>query len=121
MTVAIHPPRGGALDHPLARALAFNLIMVLLVVRLGTLTEEVLITPIEDAIFGVAFIVDAEKERPSKLLVNKAKYQLECLVPQGQITAGVLLPTVSVKPEHVPVFSPRDLVTDIFIPPEEAA
>ena len=120
MMVAI-PSQRGPLLRPLARALAFGLILVLLAVRLGTLTEEVLVTPIEDAIFGVAFIVDAEKERLSKLLVNKVKCQFDCVVPQGQSPVGALLPAGTVKPEHIPAFLPRDLVADIFIPPEEVA
>ncbi len=120
MMVAI-PPSRAPLLRPLGRALAFGLILVLLAVRLGTLTEEVLVTPIEAAIFGVAFIVDAEKDLPFKLLANKVKCQFDRVVPQGQSPLCALLPARTLKLEHIPVFLPRDLVADIFIPPEGVA
>lgn len=107
--------------NPLVRLLAFCMIVCLLTARLGTLTEEVLVTPIEDAIFDIAFISDAGNSQPFSLVVNKAKSQFECVIPQSQVPVQALLPAVAVKPEHVPVFSPRELTADIFIPPEGTA
>lgn len=120
MTVAFHLPLW-SLSHPLVRALAFGLILSLLVARLGSLTEEALVTPIEDAIFGVAFMIDAEEEHLCKTFVNKAKSQLDSTIPQGQIPPVALIPALTIKTEHVPLFLPRDLVADIFIPPEGVA
>jgi hypothetical protein len=117
MTVEIHTPRD-CLSHPLVRALAFGLILILLAVRLGSLTEKVLVTPLEDVIFGVAFIIDAEKAPQIKLLVNKTKHQLGCLIPQVQDAVHALFSGIAIKPEHVPFFFPHELIDDIFIPPE---
>lgn len=117
MMSCVCPPQV-RLAHPLFRVLAFGMILVLLVARFGSLTEEVLVTPIEDAIFDVAFMVDAKNDQLPKFLFNKAKYQLDCDITQGQIPVQVPLPAFAIKPEHVPVFVSRDFVAEIFIPPE---
>lgn len=106
------------LTRCLLRILAFSMILVLLSVRLGSFGEELFVTPVEDAIFDVAFVSVDDNGPQTKPAAIKYKGTLDCDLPQGDISVpGPVSINVVLSP-YVPAWSPRDLVSDIFIPPE---
>lgn len=112
---------GGAtnfLTQCLLRVLAFSMILVLLSVRLGSFGEELFVTPVEDAIFDVAFVSVDDNGPQTKPAAIKYKGALDCDLPQGGISVPGPVLTNAVLSPYVPAWSPRDLVFDIFIPPE---
>lgn len=108
------------LGRPLARVLAFCMILVLLVVRMGSFSEEVFVTPVEDAIFDVAFI-SADEAGPQTKLLIKSKRALECDLLQYEVPEVPSVQVIMVLSRHVPEFFPEDITREIFIPPERSA
>ncbi len=102
----------------LVRVLAFSMILVLLAVRLGSFSEEAFITPIEDAIFDVAFVSADEKGPQTKPQAVKSKRALECDVLHYDVPMPRPVLTTAVRPMHVPTFFPEEVAFEIFIPPE---
>jgi len=117
MTAGTHLPKGRQL-HLSVRSLAFCMILLLLTMRLGSLTEEALVTPIEDAIFGNAFIGDANNNPQSNSQLVKVKGLLDLIIPLGTIPVKAQAPICVAMPEHIQVFSSREGDFEIFIPPE---
>lgn len=105
------------LGRPLARILAFCMILVLLAVRLGSFSEEVFVTPVEDAIFDVAFVSADEKSPQTKYQI-KSKRAFECALLQYDVPPIPSLRVIAALPAYVPVFFPDDIASEIFIPPE---
>ena len=110
---------GGRQPFPLSRLLAFSMILVLLTARLGSYSEEVLVTPVEDAIFDIAFMVDGGKSPQTKYQVIKTKALLDGELVQYQVPVRIAVPMSEAVPDCVPAFSPADWVGEIFIPPEQ--
>jgi hypothetical protein len=107
--------------RPLARLLACSMILVLLTVRLGSYREQVFITPVEDAIFDVAFVCAADKNSQTKPLTIKHKCTFDCDLPQYLGALSRLDPVALLLSAYVPVCSPHEVAFDIFIPPETLA
>lgn len=101
----------------LVRILAFCMILVLLAVRLGSFSDEVFVTPVEDALFDVAFVSVDEKGPQSKAQI-KSKRAFECELLQYEVPALPSVQVVAALPAHVPEFALEDITTEIFIPPE---
>lgn len=102
------------------RILALAMILVLLCVRLGNYSEEKLIIPVEDALFGVAFISDGANPL-SKPHVIKSKALLDADMPPFRITVRIAPPIIEAVPDDVSVSYPDEWTGEIFIPPEQPA
>lgn len=117
-------PRGTsflALWHGVFRALAFSMILVLLTVRLGSLSEELFVTPVEDALFDTAFVNAADKGPLDKPLAAKYKCALECDLPQYQVSVISPLHLPVTPSASVQIFSPQGNAFKIYIPPESSS
>jgi hypothetical protein len=101
---------------PLFRLLAFSIALLLLTVRLGSFTEEAFVTPVQDAIFDVAFISDADHSLPTKVI--KSQRSLDCDLPLCQASAPPQVLILAVLPVYVPPLSSDENPCEIFIPPE---
>jgi len=117
MIAGTHHPKGRQ-PFLIVRSLAFCMILLLVTMRLGSLTEEALVTPVEDAIFGNAFIGDDSNNPQSNSQLVKVKGQLDLIIPLGTIPVKVHAPICVAMPEHIQRFSSREGVFEIFIPPE---
>lgn len=112
-------PFGGLVSwRVIVRVMAFSMILVLLTVRLGSLSKDVFVTPVEDAIFDVSFVSTADKGPQAKPLFVNLKYVLDCDLPQDEVSIPGLFPFFVAQTPCVPVFSPHEVVFEIFIPPE---
>ena len=100
------------------KVLAFSVIVALLSMRLYFLSDEFFVVPVENAIFGVAFIADNDSPTSGSTLKAKHKSCSDIvLIPAEQIC--YFIPQITVK-----LISPvtelilRDITAEIFIPPE---
>lgn len=105
----------------LFRILASGMILVLLCVRLGSLREEVFSTPVEDAIFYVAFVSTENKWPQTRPMAIKYKSVLDCNLQQYEMSIPCPVPTAALLWPYIPLYSPRDVAFEIFIPPEATA
>jgi hypothetical protein len=101
---------------PFFRLLALSMVLLLLAMRLGSFTEEIFVTPVEDAIFDVAFISDVDHNFPTKVI--KSQRSLDCDLPSCELSAPPQPLIPAVLPEHVPSLFPDENPREIFIPPE---
>lgn len=100
---------------PCGRIIAFALVLVLLTVRIGSLSQETFVYPIQDHIFKTAHIIEENaKHKPPSL---KPKRSADLFFGDSEITVEFL----PVERELVP-FSPfqslAEVYLDIFIPPD---
>lgn len=100
------------------RILAFCMVLVLLTVRLGSFSEEVFVTPLEDAIFDVAIVSADETGPQTKPQAVKSKRTLDCDLMQYEIPLRRPAPVVAAVPMHVSRIHQEDIAFEIFIPPE---
>jgi len=103
-----------------AKCLAVALVLVLLTVRLGCFTEEAFVKPVEDCLFGSAFIA-ADAEGRGKLPVFLKSQALFIWDLAGEPLPPVILQESSVAPALPPVLLLFSFPEDIFIPPESSA
>ena len=66
---------------------AFVMALVLLTVRFGTYSDELFVTPVEDAIFDVAFVVADAEGKQTKPPAIKSKQALDCVLLPDQVAA----------------------------------
>jgi len=98
--------------------LALLVIAGLLSLRLSTLTEQVFVEPVEDAIFDVPFIAAEEipgEGKPVKVKPKRA-FDFVLAVADELTLPGETLPLQA--NSVVVVLNLKDIHTDIFIPPE---
>ena len=102
----------------LKKILALSLVVMGLSLRLGSLTEEVFIKPVEDALFHKVFLA-ADHLFEGKLIKAKPN-SLVSEIPGDPPESKMPVVEDSVEPEtqfvsHLPL---RDILSEIFIPPE---
>jgi len=100
----------------LFRLLALSMVLLLLTIRLGSFTEETFVTPVEDAIFDVAFISDVDHSLPTKVI--KSQRALDCDLPSSKVSTPPRTLILALLPAYVPVFLPDEIPREIFVPPE---
>jgi len=110
---------GAAASSPL-RLLAFVMALVLLTVRFGTYSDELFVTPVEDAIFDVAFVVADAEGKQTKPPAIKSKQVLDCVLLPDQVAAPRPVMALPLPPEHTAPFFFDDVAGEIFVPPEAA-
>lgn len=100
------------------RSVAFCMVFVMLIVRLGTFSEELFVTPVEDAIFDVAVVETGNQNPQTRPLAVKHKGFLDCDLPRFVIAVRAPLPATPLVSFRLPLLSPLDVAFEIFIPPE---
>jgi hypothetical protein len=103
------------------KILSLVVIIALLSLRLSLLTEEVFVTPVEDAVFDIPFIAaedGATEGKPPKVKPKRA-FDL-MLIPAVEPRAHGDTPLTVVRPA-LALLAPKDILSEIFIPPEASA
>lgn len=99
------------------KTLAFAAVVALLVMRLSTFTDEYFVTPVEDAIFDIAFIAE-DSPGEGKAPKVKPKNIFDFVLPPVEVVqTEVALPASPLTPT-VCILCLKDVVPSIFIPPE---
>jgi hypothetical protein len=101
--------------------LAFSMILVLLAVRLGSLRDEVFSTPVEDAIFGNAFVTTEDNVTQTRLIAVKFKCAFESNLPLHEVSLLCPQPVATIFSPYVPLCLAPEVAFEIFIPPESPA
>jgi hypothetical protein len=104
-----------------SKVLSLVVIGALFAMRLSFLSEELFVTPVEDAIFHNAFIADEDNPFPAKILKANAKRALDViLLPTEEVSQPAAPPQPLFKPEYC-VLIIEGISAEIFIPPEAIA
>jgi hypothetical protein len=99
------------------KILSLLVVAALLSLRLGSLTDEIFATPVEEAIFDCAFIAE-ENHTEGKSIKVKAKRMFELILTSvDAIQPHIEIPEPAER-AVVPVLLPQDIPFEIFIPPE---
>ena len=109
------------LSRRLVRVLAFSMILVLLAARLGSLRDEVFATPVEDAIFGNAFVTTEDNGTQTRLIAIKFKCAFDSNLPFYEISLLCPIPVPTVFSPYIPLCLAPEVAFEIFIPPESLA
>lgn len=104
---------------PLHRFLSLVVIAALLSLRLSSLTDEVFVVPVEDAIFDVAFIAAEEGAAEGKPIKVKPKraFDIIMLAPVEELLRRGASPQLA-RTFAVAILNLKDIHSEIFIPPE---
>lgn len=101
------------------RIIALFIVCALLTVRLGGFSEEIFVTPIEDNLFGIAFIAEAGDGVHKPSVLAKSQIALDWDVAPGHFDLP-LISRASLVLQPAP-YCQKDLpgiYREIFIPPE---
>ncbi len=109
------------LSRRLIRVLAFSMILVLLAARFGSLRDERFATPVEDAIFGNAFVTSDDSGTQTRLSVIKFKCAFDSDLPRYEVSLLCPLPVLGVFSPCIPLCLAHEVASEIFIPPEAFA
>lgn len=100
------------------RFLALTLVVALLALRLSSLTEQVFVEPVEDAIFGVAFIAAEDDAGNGKPIKAKTKRAMEIVLTPAEFMHHCGDRPQPPKTPATPRLVLKDIHPEIFIPPE---
>lgn len=101
------------------RFLALALILVLLTVRLGALSRETFVQPVQDFLFKTAHVSSEDaKQKPSTLKPKRPSVDLFC----SRVEVAVAYqPLITALVPFSPFHALPEVYLDIFIPPDKTA
>jgi hypothetical protein len=99
------------------KILSLLVVVALLSLRLGSLTDEIFATPVEEAIFDCAFIAE-ENHTEGKSIKVKPKRMFEIVLTSVDAIHPHIETPEPVKRAVVPVLVLQEFPFEIFIPPE---